>query len=215
MKNTKTLLGTLMLVLFFAAAHGQNNPKADKLIKASQDKFNAFSDVTADFTYTLVNPNMKKPVVKKGTVILKKSKYKIVFADEEMYCNGKYIWTLLKADKEIVKSDFDPNDGLSPDRLYKIYREGMKSDYTAEEATAHKITLFANSDDGDIWKTILWINKETKMIDKAEMYARNGSVYTYEMANIKTNLGVSDAIFNLDEKKYIDEDWLLTNQAER
>jgi outer membrane lipoprotein carrier protein len=215
MKNIKTLLGILLLTLAFTAATAQGNPKADKLIKSSQDKFNSLTDVTAEFTYTLVNPNMKKPVVKKGNVTIKKSKYKIVFADEEMYCNGKYIWTLLKADKEIVKNDFDPNDGLSPDRLYKVYEEGMKSDYTAEEATTHKITLFAKSDDGDIWKTVLWINKETKMIDKAEMYARNGSVYTYEMANIKTNVGVLDAIFNLDEKKYIDEDWLLTNQAEK
>jgi outer membrane lipoprotein-sorting protein len=197
------------------SVQAQSNPQADKVIKASQAKFDGLADVTADFTYTLSNPNMKKPVVKKGVVTLKKNKYKIVFADEEMYCNGKYNWVVLKQDEEIVKNDFDPEEGLSPDRLYKVYEKDMKSDYNGVENNNHKVTLFAKSDDGDIWKTVLWIDKETKLISKAIMYARNGSQYTYEMGNIKTNTGVADGIFNFDEKKYIAMDWIFTNQSEK
>jgi outer membrane lipoprotein carrier protein len=205
----------LAFASLFTFAQAQSNPKADKVIKASQDKFNALADVTADFSYTLTNPEMKKPVAKKGTVILKKNKYKIVFADEEMYCNGKYTWVLMNADKEILKNDFNAKEDLSPDRLYKTYKEGAKSDYNGEEAGAHKVTIFANNDDGDIWKTTLWINMESKMIDKAIMFARNGSQYTYVMTNIKVATGVTDAIFSLDEKKYTDQDWILTDQSEK
>ncbi len=214
MKNIKVVFGILCLSLLFGAAQAQSNPQADKVIKASQAKFDGLSDVVADFTYTLSNPNMKKPVVKKGVVTLKKNKYRIVFSDEEMYCNGKYNWVVLKADEEIVKSDFDPEEGLSPDRLYKVYEKDMKSNYDGVEGNAHKVTLFAKTDDGDIWKTSLWINKSTKLIDKAIMFARNGSKYTYSMANIKTNTGVADGIFNFNEKKYVDMDWILTDQSE-
>jgi outer membrane lipoprotein carrier protein len=215
MKTLQLVLCTLAMLAVFTVADAQSNPKADKAIKASQDKFNGLADVTADFSYTLTNPEMKKPVAKKGTVILKKNKYKIVFADEEMYCNGKYTWVMLKADMEIMKNDFNAKEDLSPDRLYKTYKEGAKSDYNGEEAGAHKVTIFANNDDGDIWKTTLWINLETKLIDKAIMYARNGSQYTYLMSNIRVNTGVSDAIFTVDEKKYMDLDWILTNQSEK
>ena len=214
MRTFQKVMGTLALVTLFTVAHAQSNPKADKVIKASQDKFNALADVTADFSYTLTNPEMKKPVAKKGTVILKKNKYKVVFADEEMYCNGKYTWVLLKEDLAIMKNDFNAKEDLSPDRLYKTYKEGAKSDYNGEEAGAHKVTIFANNDDGDIWKTTLWINIESKLIDKAIMFGRNGSQYTYLMTNIRVNTGVTDAIFNLDEKKYLDQDWILTNQSE-
>jgi outer membrane lipoprotein carrier protein len=214
MRSSKIALATLALLMFFSFGQAQSNPKADKLIKASQDKFNSLSDVTADFSYTLSNPNMKKPVVKEGTVILKKSKYKIVFTDEEMYCNGKYTWVVLNADQEIMKNDFNAKEDLSPDRLYKMYKEDVKADLNGEEAGANKVTIFANNDTGDIWKTVLWINIETKLIDKAIMYARIGSQYTYVMKNIRVNTGVSDAIFNLDEKKYTDQDWILTNQSE-
>lgn len=214
MKNIKIVFGILCLSLLFGAVQAQSNPQADKVIKASQAKFDGLSDVVADFTYTLSNPNMKKPVVKKGVVTLKKNKYKIVFSDEEMYCNGKYNWVVLKADEEIVKSNFDPEEGLSPDRLYKVYEKDMKSNYEGEDGGAHKVTLFAKTDDGDIWKTTLWINKSTKLIDKAIMYARNGSQYTYSMANIQTNTGVTDAVFDFNEKKFVDMDWILTDQTQ-
>lgn len=204
-----------MLCMMVSYSQAQSNPKSDKIIKASQDKFNGLSDVTAEFSYTLTSPDSKKPVLKKGTVTLKKSKYLIAFPDEEMYCNGKYTWVLMKSDREIVKNDFNAKEDLSPDRLYKMYEKDVKSDYSGEEAGAHKVTLFANTDDGDIWKTVLWISIESKLIQKAVMYARNGSQYQYEMSNIRVNTGVSDALFSLDEKKYIDQDWILTNQSER
>lgn len=215
MRKFNLFIGTLIIGALFCSVQAQSNPKSDKIIKASQDRFNSLGDVIADFVYTMSSPDLKKPVVKKGVVTLKKSKYMIIFPDEEMYCNGKYTWVLMKADQEILKSDFDPKEDLSPDRLYKMYEKDVKSDYTGEEAGTHKVTLFANNDDGEVWKTVLWINMESKLITKAIMYARNGSQYQYEMTNIRVNTGVSDAVFTLDEKKYIDLDWILTNQSER
>ncbi len=215
MRAFRIVMAVMALLKIHTFAQAQSNPKADAIIKASQAKFNSFADVTADFTYTLTNPEMKKPVVKKGTLTLKKSKYMLVFPDEEMYCNGKYTWVLMKADMGIMKNDFNAKEDLSPDRIYKMYKEDVKTDYHGEEAGAHKVTVFANNDDGDVWKTTLWINIETKLIDKAIMYARNGSQYTYVMTNVRTNSGVTDAIFSLDEKKYIAQDWILTDQSEK
>jgi outer membrane lipoprotein carrier protein len=214
MRKLNIFFGILTLMALFSFASAQSDPKSDKIIKGSQDRFNSLTDVQAEFTYTLTSPDAKKPVIKKGTVTLKKNKYMIIFPDEEMYCNGKYTWVVLKADTEIMKSDFNPKEDLSPDRLYKMYEKDVKSAYNGEEAGAHKVTLFANNDDGDIWKTVLWINMESKLIQKAIMYARNGSQYQYEMVNIRVNTGVSDAVFTLDEKKYIDQDWILTNMSE-
>lgn len=214
MKKFNLFLGILTLFALSPSTFAQSDPKSDKIIKASQDKFNSLADVTAEFTYTLTSPDLKKPVVKKGKVTLKKSKYMIIFPDEEMYCNGKYTWVLMKSDTEILKSDFDPKEDLSPDRLYKMYEKDVKSAFNGEEAGANKVTLFAKNDDGDIWKTLLWINIESKLIQKAIMYARNGSQYTYEMTNIRVNTGVLDGVFTLDEKKYVDQD-CLTNQSEK
>lgn len=186
--------------------------KAENIIKQSQSKFKSYKDVKALFTYTITNANLKKPIVKAGEVILKGNKYKVVFQDEEMYCNGKNVWVVLKSDLEVVKSTFKQDEGLSPDRIYKIYETGMKSRYDSEEGDNHKVTLFAKDDGGDIWKTELWISKTTKLVKKAIMYARNGSQYQYEMNDVKPDTGVADDIFNLNEKLYKDKDYIFTDQ---
>lgn len=199
------------LIFGHTALQAQAN-KAETIIKQSQNKFKSFKDVKAKFTYTVTNPNIKKPVVKNGEVTLKGNKYKVVFTDEEMYCNGKFVWVVLKSDAEVVRSNYDPKEGMSPDRIYKIYETGMKSRYDAEEGDNHKVTLFAKDESGDIWKTELWISKTTKLVRKAIMYARNGSQYQYDMSEVKTDTGVTEDIFNLNEKSYAQKEYIITVQ---
>ena len=213
MKNFRILFTVIALVVDSLGAQAQAN-KAETIIKQSQSKFKSYKDVKAKFTYSVNNPNLKKPIVKQGEVTLKGNKYKVVFQDEEMYCNGKFVWVILKQDLEVVKSSFKADEGMSPDRIYKIYETGMKSRYDAEEGDNHKVTLFAKDDGGDIWKTELWISKTTKLVKKAIMYARNGSSYQYEMNDVKTDTGVMDNLFNLDEKTYKDQDYIFTDQTE-
>ena len=211
MTPLRTFLLIVALIFGHTALQAQAN-KAETIIKQSQNKFKSFKDVKAKFTYTVTNPNIKKPVVKNGEVTLKGNKYKVVFTDEEMYCNGKFVWVVLKSDAEVVRSNYDPKEGMSPDRIYKIYETGMKSRYDAEEGDNHKVTLFAKDEGGDIWKTELWISKTTKLVRKAIMYARNGSQYQYDMSEVKTDTGVTEDIFNLNEKSYAQKDYIITVQ---
>lgn len=213
MKNIRIAIGMLALLFTFGALQAQS-PQADRLIQQSKAKYEGLKDLQASFTYTLSNPNMKKPVVKQGDITLKGNMYKIVFADEEMYCDGKYLLVKLNEDEEIIKSDVDPEGSLTPDRLYAIYEEDTKTKYDGVEGGSEKISLFAKTKEGDIWKTELWINKSSKLIDKAVMYARNGSQYKYEMKAMKSNTGVSSDVFKLDLDEYEGNDWIITDQSE-
>lgn len=214
MKHFRIAIGTLAIIFAAFTTQAQTSPQADKLIKQSKAKFESLKDFKASFVYTLNNPNLKKPIVKSGDITVKGEKYKIVFADEQMFSNGKYLWVLLMDDEEIIKSDIDPEGSITPDRLYKIYEKDSKTKYDGAEGGLEKVSLFANDKKGDIWKTELWINKSTKLIDKAVMHARNGSTYRYEMKNIQSNLGVPEATFDLNESKYEEDDWIITDQTD-
>lgn len=214
MKHFRTLFALIAMVgLFETIASAQTSQKADKIVQQSKAKFEGIKDFKATFTYTLSNPNLKKPIVKEGTVTFKKDKYKVIFRDEEIYCNAKYVWLKLNEDEEIVKSDVT-DESLSVDKIYKIYENDTRSRYDGEEGNAHHITLFADNDKTDVWKTEVWVDKSSKMVQKFKMYARNGSEYTYEMKNIDTNTGVTDDVFNLNEAKYEAEDWIITDQTD-
>lgn len=202
------------LVCAFAVANAQGSAQADKVISASKKKFDSAKDVTASFTYTLSNPNMKKPITKKGQVVFKKKNmYKISFPDMIMVCDGKFIWQVLVDDEELIKTDYT-EEAMSPENIFNVYEGETKSRYDGVENGMEKVTLFANNKTADIWKTELWINKGDKMPGKAKMHARNGSTYEYSMEDIKTNTSVADAAFKLDEAKYDSDGFIITDLTE-
>lgn len=209
MKNLKIYFSGLLLI-FCASTMRAQSAQADKIIKAAESKFNGLQDISAKFKYTLNNPNLKKPIVKEGKIDFAKNKYRIVFPDEEIYCNGRYVWIVLKEDEEITKSNFDPEEGLSPQKVFKVYQD-TKSKYDGLEGSLHKITLFSNNDKSDIWKTEVWVDKSSSMVNKSKMYARNGSTYEYSMQSIKTNSGLGSGAFSYDEVKAEDNGWIVND----
>lgn len=211
MKNWKLYFSLVALLSFAVAGFSQSSAKADQIVKASQEKFKSLSDLKASFTYTLSNPNMKKPIVKNGNVVLSGNKYAITFPEEEMYCNGKAVWVVLAMDEEVTITDFDPESSLSVEKIYSIYEEGMKSRYDGEEDGLEKVTLFSNDKNSDIIKTEVWVRKSDKLIGKAKMYARNGSQYAYDMKNITPNAGVSGSVFTFDHGAKEEEGWIVTD----
>lgn len=213
MKHFKILSIALGLMISAFAVQAQD-AKADKIIAKAQAKLDKMDDLQAKFKYTLANPNLDKPIIKSGNISLKGNKYRIVFTDEEMVCNSRYTWVILRQDEEVIKNCFDAEEGMSPTRIFDLGREDFKSRYDGVEGGTEKVTLFAKNDAGDIWKTELWINQESQMLDKVTMHARNGTTYTYEMQGVKMNTGVADGTFNVSEAEYESKDWIITDMTD-
>lgn len=207
------MFALLGLICSVSLVQAQTSAKADKIISSSQASFEGFKDLKATFTYTLNNPNLKKPIVKKGELTLKGESYKIAFADEKIVCDGKYIYILLEEDEEVTVSDYT-EESMGPKKIFSVYEDNTKSRYDGEEAGNHKITLFSETKESDIWKTELWIGKKDKNIAKAIMHARNGSNYQYEMDAITPNTGVADAAFSVDTNGYEDDGWIVNDLTE-
>ena len=186
-------------VLFSVA---QNAPQAEKILKSSKAKFDALTDFTANFTYSLSNPNLKKAIMKNGELKIKKSKYKILFAEEEFYCDGKKVWVFLKPENEVTISDFDPDESMSVERVYKIYDGKSKTRYEGTEGSTHKITVFITDDKSEIFKAEIWIGKQSELLEKGILFGKNGSEYKYDLKNMKTNVGLTDSEFVFEPGKH-------------
>ena len=192
MKNLKLVFGLFVLSLLATATlSAQTSDKANKIIEDSKKKFDGLKSITAKFSYTLSNPNLEEEIVKKGDVMLQKgNKYRIFLGDEEFRCDGKTVWVIMHADEEITITDFDPEESMSVEGIYKVYNEKTRSKYEGEEGGAHRVTLFMQDEESDAWKVEMWINKSSKLVDKAKMYGRNGTTYTYVLASVKENVEI-------------------------
>lgn len=195
-----------LTVLFFAfwvtvcSLSAQHDPKAMEVMNSSRKKFNTFKDVTASFKYVLENKNLKNGNVSRtGSIKMKGPKYRIAFGEQDVICDGKTIWVIMKAEKEVSITDFDPEESLSIDRLYNLYEKETKAKYDKEEvlggATFSKVTLFSINKNSDFARVEIWVNKKSEVIERATIIQRNGSLVRYELNNLKTDTGVADTEF--------------------
>ena len=196
-----------MTLLAAANSHAQVDPKADKLIKRARDKFYAFPDFSANVIFTLENKALKeKSPAKSGYIKVKKNKYRIVFPDQEMFCDGKTVWVYLKSNNEVNVSDFDPNESLNIDRVFALYDKGMNSRLDKPETVAglntQKISLFPRNNKTDYIRVEVWVNPATDLVYRFKIFNRNGTVYQYDLSGIKTNTLVPDTEFVFDAQKY-------------
>lgn len=205
MKNSVLALSLLLLV--FSGMFAQNDPKAAEIMNASRQKYNALKDITSSFKYTLENKNLKNGnTSRSGTLKIKGKKYRVSFGEQEVICDGATIWMVMKPEKEINISEFDPEESLSLDRMYKIYEKETKSRYDKEEVigagTYHKMSLFSLNKNSDYSRVEVWVNKKSLLLERAIIYQRNGSLVRYELSNIKTDTGLADGDFLFNKASY-------------
>jgi outer membrane lipoprotein-sorting protein len=179
-------------------------------LKESQKKFKSLTDLKADFVFTLSNPNLKKPIVKNGVAQISGNKYKIVFPDEEMYCDAKRVWLVSGEDEEVTVSCFDPTESISPDKIFSLTESGAKTRYDGQEEGMDKITLFSK-EESDLIRTEVWINPKDKLVARAKMIARNGSTYEYKMTKITPNTGIAASTFTFNHAAKESQGWIVTN----
>jgi outer membrane lipoprotein-sorting protein len=202
------------LFLFFACVilgaigvNGQNDPKAVEIMSSSRQKYNSLKDMTTSFKYTLENKSLKNGNTSRtGTMKIKGKKYRVSFSEQEVICDGATIWMVMKPEKEINITEFDPEESLSLDRMYKIYEKETKSRYDKEETIGasvyHKMSLFSLNKNSDYTRVEVWVNKKSLMLERALIFQRNGALVRYELSNIKTDTGILDSEFVFNKASY-------------
>lgn len=176
----------------------ESDPKSEKILKASRAKVEGLSDLSASFSYTLENPNLDKPIVKKGKMTLKGKMYTVDLSDQAIYCDGSSVWIHLKDDAEVQVVDYDPEESFGIDAIFKLYETGTKSRHDGKDGDADKVSIFSTDKNSDFWKVEMWINSSSKMISKAVSHMRNGTTTTYTISNYKTNIGLTKKDFQFD-----------------
>lgn len=205
MKNIFLLLA--LVFGFYSITNAQSDPKSKKILSTSKKKFSSLKDYKAGFNYKMENLASKdKPLVKKGTVFVKKNMYKIELPDQVVYCNGEKVWVHLIKEKEVTVSDFDPDESMSISKVYTVYEDDMKSRYdgakTINGVACHKITLFSKDQDSEYWKVEVLVNQKTNLVEQSKLFGRNGTNHTYTLTSAKSNSGLSSSMFTFDKSKH-------------
>jgi len=200
---------TLWPLLFGSLLIAQVDPKADNLIKRSRKKLRSLESFTVQFSYQVENKadTTQKRISKSGTLRYRprQNKFAVDMGDLLIVCDGQTIWQYLKKENEVTITPYNPKEGFSLDRIFRIYDQDMKvrldKSETYKGQTIHKISLFPISDTTDYFRVEVWLNEATELPQRIKFSHRDGTVVEYELKNFQV-VSLPDSEFVFDTRKY-------------
>ena len=210
MKKYLTLLLSIGLIISSYAQVGEtSDPEATKILDKLKKKYDSFTSMEADFTLEM-QLSGQDTETQKGKIIQSGEMYFLSLADQEIYNNGTYVWIHLKSNKEVQLSeaDFDEEgEILSPKDMLRIYESNEYIYAITDVKTENgekltKIEFKPLDRDSEYIKMRISINRKDNMMKKIAIFARDGSRYTVNLDNIKSNNTYDEKIFAFDKAAY-------------
>ena len=204
----RTFFFTFLLLISSIQLSAQEDKKAKSILDRLSAKTRSYSTIKTEFSYSLVNKDRKINTTQSWKLILKGEKYRLEMGDQVVISDGKTMWKVLKADKEIeISTPAAGDDALNPKNIFTMYEKGFRHKYIKEEKlgvkVVHTIDLFPiNPKEKDYNSIRLYIDKTSMQVLKSEIKGKNGNLYTYDIKKFATNEAVDDAQFTYRKSEF-------------
>ena len=212
MKQLTMFLVLVLSVANFSFAPAEPSVKdkeVTKLLKEISKKYKAYKSLKADFS-VLSEPADAKAAKKteKGSLTTKGGNFKLVFGGQDIYCNGKFIWTYTKETNECIKDNYNANSGsgVNPSKIFTIWEKGFlytsDGSYMKGKSEISKVKLTPTDKTKPYFLMNLEVDKTAKTIQSLKVSFKAGNKQTYTITSQTPNAAVSDKDFVFDASKY-------------
>lgn len=205
MRKLMTALIALLSVLMLQAQPAQK--KAEDILDKTAKKTSSYTSFKIDFKYTLTNTQEKLNEVQEGTIIVKGDKYKLEIAGQEIFSDGKTVWSYNPTTNEVMITSPSPEDeeSINLTKLLNNYKSSFKSKYIKEEKkgdkTLHVIDMTPIKGKS-YYKVRIKIDKAKQQVYSVTFYDRSNNVFTYSVKKFTPNVSAPDSMFTFDKKKH-------------
>lgn len=191
-----------------------NDPDAAALLQKVSDKYKAYKNISAGFKLLIVKPKPKPEDNDRkftdtldGTVLLEGAKFNIQINGQQIYCDGKNVWTYIVADKEAQVNYFEESDDVfSPSKIFTMYSDGYSYRVKEKKTIGNKsytiIEMSPVNKKASYFKIDVSIDEATLQIAESKIYERNGVRYIYKLTKQNYNTATTEASFTFDVKRF-------------
>lgn len=200
-------MAIVLIALFLQA---QTDTKAKEILDKASQKTRSYKTISADFTFSMQNKQMKINETNKGSIKLKGNKYVVDIpgAGLKIFADGKTSWNYMKNGNQVTISPIDDSssDLMDPSSVFTIYEKGFKSKFIAEKMVEGKqiyqIELFPDQSSFEVSKITIEINKASLAIQSALLFGTDGNTYSITVNQFQPNKEIADNEFVFDAKKF-------------
>ena len=139
---------------------------------------------------------------------MKGNKYRVVVTGQEIFCDGKSVWTYDKASNEVTITKFEPSaNSMTPQKIFtdfydKDFLYKLNGEKTENGRVIQEIELTPTDKTKPYFKVLVYVDKKTKSISSSKVLEKSGNKYTYGISNLNGNANIADESFVFDKKKY-------------
>lgn len=202
----KKILFFLFAVVLSSGVQAQDK-KAEKLLDDVSAKAKSYDNMVIQFDYIQEeDPQTRQET--KGTVSLKKDKYKLELMGTTRIFDGEKLYDIIPEDEEINISKHNPKDEseLSPSKLLNFYEKGYDYEWDIEQNVEGRkvqyVKLTPEKDSTDVRQVLLGIDIQTKHIAKMIQEFKDETKVEIKVKSFKTNQPLAENLFKFNENKY-------------
>ena len=207
MKNIFILLSILSLVIanpFNSVSETQDN-KSNEILNKLSKTYKTYKSVKASFTVTIYNKKSNTKVRQTGQLYQKGKKFRVNMSGQEIYCDGKTIWTYIEGANEVQVSKFDAKEmDINPSEIFTIYEKGFEHKYGGQKVVGTKtldiVELIPTDKSKGYFKVKLGIDKLANKVKEMVVYSKNGLETTYAINELDANVPINESYFKFNTK---------------
>ncbi len=205
----KLVISFLTTFLFSIVCLAQaSDPAAKKILDQASAKIKSYKSIQAVFTLQLQDAQGASQGTKKGNVNMKGSKYVVFITGQEIYCDGKTIWTYDKSANEVTITKVDPNSNtLSPQKLFsnfydKDFLYKMNGEQKMGAKTVVEIEMTPIDKTQNFHKVYLYVDTKSHLVTSGKMLDKSGNKYIYTINSLNGTANLPDSGFVFDKAKH-------------
>jgi outer membrane lipoprotein-sorting protein len=185
-----------------------SDPAAKKILDQASAKIKSYKSIQAVFTLQVQDAQGSTQGTKKGTINMKGNKYVVLITGQEIFCDGKTMWTYDKSANEVTITKVDPSSNtVSPQKLFtdfydKDFLYKLNGEQKMGTKTVVEIEMTPIDKTQNFHKVYLYVDKKSNLVTSGKMLDKSGNRYIYTVNSLNGAANLSDASFIFDKSKH-------------
>jgi outer membrane lipoprotein carrier protein len=187
---------------------GQNDPAAKTILDKVSAKFKTYKSVLSNFLLKVEDAKGKLQGTKKGIVYMKGGKYRVSITGQEIFSDGKNVWSYDKGANEVTITKVDPSaNTLTPQKMFtnfydKDFLYKLNGEKKVGAKTLQEIEMTPIDKSKAFHKIYVYVDKASQSIQSTSVIEKNGNKYTYSITSLNPSAAIADNQFVFDKKNF-------------
>ena len=198
---------TTILLLAISSTLFAQDPVAKEALDKLRATTNSYKNMTVAFDFIIENKSQNIKETQQGILVLQEDNFRLEMDAQTIINDGESQWVYLADMNEVQIMEHDPEEEMTPNKLFTIYENGYKYTYIGASSEKGKrlqlIDLFPE-ESGDFMKINIAIDAAKNEIYRIRMHDKNGGTYTYLVNSFKSNTAIKPFYFNNEKHQGVE-----------